>query len=53
IPLPSLEEQKRIVSYLDSIQERAQKLVKLYEEREKELEKLFPAILDKAFRGEL
>ncbi len=53
VPLPPLEEQKRIVAYLDSIHERAQKLVKLYEEREKELEKLFPAILDRAFRGEV
>ncbi|WP_456326381.1 restriction endonuclease subunit S [Palaeococcus sp. (in: euryarchaeotes)] len=53
IPLPPLEEQQRIVAYLDSISERAQKLVKLYEEREKELEQLFPAILDRAFRGEL
>ncbi|WP_052696245.1 restriction endonuclease subunit S [Palaeococcus ferrophilus] len=53
IPLPPLEEQKRIVAYLDRISERAQKLVKLYEEREKELERLFPSILDRAFRGEL
>ncbi len=53
VPLPPLEEQKRIVAYLDSINERAQKLVKLYEERERELEQLFPAILDRAFRGEL
>ncbi len=53
IPLPPLEEQKRIVAYLDRISERAQKLVKLYEEREKELEQLFPAILDRAFRGEV
>jgi len=53
IPLPSLDEQKRIVAYLDAVSERAQKLVKLYEEREKELEQLFPAILDRAFRGEL
>lgn len=53
IPLPPLEEQKRIVAYLDRISERAQRLVKLYEEREKELEKLFPAMLDRAFKGEL
>ena len=53
IPLPPLEEQKRIVAYLDSINERAQSLVKLYEERERELERLFPAILDRAFRGEI
>ncbi len=53
IPLPLLEEQKCIVAYLDRISERAQRLVKIYEEREKELERLFPAILDRAFRGEL
>ncbi|HHI01331.1 MAG TPA: hypothetical protein ENL40_07735, partial [Thermococcus litoralis] len=53
VPLPPLDEQKRIVAYLDSISERAQKLVKLYEERERELERLFPAILDRAFRGEV
>lgn len=53
VPLPPLSEQKRIVAYLDAISERAQKLVKLYEERERELEQLFPAILDRAFRGEL
>lgn len=53
IPLPPIEEQKRIVTYLDLIHERAQKLVKLYEEQEKELEKLFPSILDRAFRGKL
>ncbi|ASJ15075.1 restriction endonuclease subunit S [Thermococcus radiotolerans] len=53
IALPPLEEQKRIVTYLDAVSERAQKLVRLYGEREKELEQLFPAILDRAFRGEL
>jgi len=53
IPLPPLEEQKRIASYFDSLHVHAQKLVKLYEEREKELEKLFPSILDRAFRGKL
>ena len=52
-PLPPLEEQQRIVAYLDSINEHAQKLVSLYEEQEKELEQLFPAVLDRAFRGEL
>ncbi len=53
IPLPPLEEQKRIVSYLDAISERARQLVKLYEEREKELEKLWFSALDKAFKGML
>lgn len=53
VPLPSLEEQKCIVAYLDRINEKAQQLVKLYEKRERELERLFPAVLDRAFRGEL
>ncbi|ASJ16543.1 hypothetical protein A3L04_05370 [Thermococcus chitonophagus] len=53
IPLPPLEEQKRIVTYLNSIHERVQRLIKLYKEREKELEQLFPSILDRAFKGKL
>jgi len=53
IPLPPLEEQKCIVTYLDRINEKAQRLIKLYEKREREFEQLFPAILNKAFRGEL
>ncbi|MFA4640039.1 restriction endonuclease subunit S [Pyrococcus kukulkanii] len=53
IPLPPLEEQKHVVTYLNSIHERVQRLIKLYEEREKELEQLLPSILDKAFKGEL
>ncbi len=53
IPLPPLEEQKRIVAYLDKIQERVQALQKLQEETEKDIEKLKEAILYRAFRGEL
>ncbi len=53
ILLPPLEEQKRIVAYLDTISERARQLVKLYEEMEKELEKLWFSALDKAFKGKL
>ena len=53
IPLPSLPEQKRIVAYLDSIQQKAQALQKLQTETEKEIERLREAILHKAFRGEL
>jgi type I restriction enzyme S subunit len=53
IPLPPIEEQKRIVVYLDKIQEKAQTLQKLQEETEKEVEMLREAILYKAFRGEL
>ena len=53
IPLPPLSEQKRIVAYLDTIQQKAQALQKLQEETEKEVEKVREAILHKAFRGEL
>lgn len=53
IPLPSLEEQKRIAAYLDKIAEKQRKLLELYERTERELEELKNAILDKAFRGQL
>jgi len=53
IPLPSLEEQKRIATYLDKISETIDFLKKLQQKTEDELEKLVPSILDKAFRGEL
>ena len=53
IPLPSLEEQKRIVVYLDKMQEKAIALQKLQEETEKEIEILRETLLHKAFRGEL
>ncbi len=53
LPLPPLEEQKRIVAYLDRIAEKQRKLLELYEQTEKELELMKQAILSKAFRGEL
>ena len=53
IPLPPLEEQKRIIAYLDTIQQKAQALQRLQEETEKEVEKVRETILHKAFRGEL
>ena len=53
IPLPSLPEQKRIVAYLDTIQQKAQALQRLQEETEMEIERLIESILHKAFRGEL
>ena len=53
IPLPPLSEQKRIITYLDNIQQKAQALQRLQEETEKEVEKVREAILHKAFRGEL
>ena len=53
IPIPTLEEQKRLVLYLNKIRDTLESLKKLQQETEEELEKLVPAILDKAFRGEL
>jgi len=50
---PALDEQKRIITYLDTIQQKAQALQRLQEETEKEVERLREAILHKAFRGEL
>ena len=50
---PALDEQKRIIAYLDTIQQKAQTLQKLQTETEKEIERLRETILHKAFRGEL
>lgn len=53
IPLPPLEEQRRIVAYLDQIQQQVTVLKHVQAESEAELKRLEQAILDKAFRGEL
>ena len=53
IPLPSLYEQNRIVSYLDEMQTKADALRCLQGETAAELDALMPSILDRAFRGEL
>jgi|YelNatPaOPRAMG01_1025707.scaffolds.fasta_scaffold40922_3 type I restriction enzyme S subunit len=53
IPLPPLEEQKKIATYFTNIQETLKQLKKFQQETEKELEKLVPSILDKAFKGQL
>ena len=53
IPLPPLDEQKKIVAYFDRIRETEESLKKLQQGTEEELEKLVPVILDRAFRGEL
>jgi type I restriction enzyme S subunit len=53
IPIPSLEEQKRIVQYLNEISKNIESLKLLQHKTEEELEKLVPAILDRAFKGEL
>ena len=53
VPLPSLGEQQSIVDHLDSFQSRLDGLRCLQSETEAELAKFTPALLAKAFRGEL
>jgi type I restriction enzyme, S subunit len=53
IPVPPLEEQYRIVAYLDNLQAKVDALKKLQAETAAELNALLPSILDKAFKGEL
>jgi type I restriction enzyme, S subunit len=50
---PSLEEQRRIVAYLDDLQAKVDSVKKLQEESKTELNALMPSILSKAFAGEL
>ncbi len=49
-PLP---EQSRIVAYLDALQARVDALRHLQAETGAELDALMPAVLDKAFKGEM
>jgi type I restriction enzyme S subunit len=51
--LPPLEEQRRLVAYLDGLQAQISQLRLRQEETQKELDALMPSILDKAFKGEL
>lgn len=48
-----LEEQRRIVAYLDNLQAKTDKLKHLQLETQSELDALIPSILAKAFRGKL
>jgi type I restriction enzyme S subunit len=50
---PLLEEQGRIVAYLDDLQGKVDTVKKLQEESEQKLNALMPSILSKAFAGEL
>lgn len=52
-PLPPLPEQRRIVAYLDGLQAKVDALKRLQAETGAELDALLPAILDRAFKGEL
>lgn len=53
IILPPLSEQQEIVTYLDNLQTQIDEMKRLRQESLKELNALLPAILDKAFKGEL
>ena len=53
IPLPPLEAQKNIVSYLDNIFAENQKLKNLYQAQIKNLDEMKQSFLKKAFAGEL
>ena len=52
-PLPPLPEQRRIVAELDALQAEVDALKRLQAETATELDALLPAVLDKAFKGEL
>ncbi len=51
--LPTLDEQLRIVSGLDALQRKVDAVEALQAHTAAELEALLPAVLDKAFKGEL
>ena len=53
LPLPPLSEQRRIVAELDALQAEVDALKRLQAETSAELDALLPAILDRAFKGEL
>lgn len=53
LPLPPLEEQKKVVEYLDDISSKMDKIKALQKEKLQELKALKASILDSAFRGEL
>jgi len=53
LPVPPLEEQRRIVAYLDDAQARIDRLKALQGTTAAELDAVLPSILDKAFKGEL
>jgi type I restriction enzyme S subunit len=53
IPVLPLDEQRRIVAYLDSVQARLASLRELQSATGEELSALLPSVLDRAFKGEL
>lgn len=53
VAYPSLEEQRRIVKRMDNLQKLIGSLTNHQKETAEELDALLPAVLDKAFRGEI
>ena len=53
VPLPPLDEQRRIVAELDALQAKVDAVKALQTETAAELDAMLPAMLDKAFKGEL
>ena len=53
VPLPDIYKQRRIVAYLDHLQERVNELQHLQSETQKELDQTTQSILSKAFQGQL
>jgi len=53
VPLPTLDEQRRIVAYLDELQAKVDAVKRLQAETSAELNALLPSVLDRAFKGEL
>jgi type I restriction enzyme S subunit len=53
VPVPTLAEQRRIVTELDALKSEVDALKRLQSETAAELESLLPAILDRAFKGDL
>jgi type I restriction enzyme S subunit len=53
LPLPPLAQQRRIVDALESLHAKAEAVKHLHVDTAAELDAMIPAILDKAFRGEL
>lgn len=53
LPVPPLAEQDEVVSHLDRLQSRMDAFTSLQAETAAELDALIPAILDRAFKGEL
>jgi type I restriction enzyme, S subunit len=53
LPLPPISEQRRIVTEVDALQEEVDAVKRLQAETAAELDALLPALLDRAFKGQL